>query len=146
GGGETLLTLPIQVKRGMKANDVAKLIADALNQARVTRSTSRSQYILAVQGGNGGSLQSDPLSPRVAVSMTLDDGQSIADPKSEAAAAAVLLDSSTQSFSDQAVVAAEVTGIRNQFGVLGQDPLTGWLTPFKVIFSTDNPATGYAAA
>jgi hypothetical protein len=146
GGGETTLTFPVAIQQGMRAHQVAERIAYAFNEARKNKVTPNSQYILAVQGGDGVSITTpDPTSPRVAVSLTLDDGQTIADPDS-AEAAAVFITSSTQNFSDQAVVASQVTGIRNQFGLLGQEPMTGWLTPFKVVFTTDNPATGYGAA
>ena len=146
GGGETILTFPVAIQKGMKAHQVAERIANAFNEARRNKVTPKAQYILAVQGGDGVSITTpDPTSPRVAVSMTIDDGQTIADPQS-AEAAGVLTTASTQQFSDQAVVASEVTGIRNQFGLLGQEPMTGWLTPFKVVFTTDNPDTGYSAA
>lgn len=146
GDGETILTFPVAIQQGMKANQVAALIANTFNEARKNRVTPFSQYVLAIQGGDGVNVTApDPTSGRVAVSMTIDDGLTIADPSSPAAAA-VFDSSSTQNFSDQVAVASEVTGIRNQFGVLGQEPMTGWLTPFKVVFTADNPATGFSAA
>lgn len=145
GDGKTVLDFPIQVTAGMTANQVASQIAAAFNQARIDGVTPEAAYVLAVQGGDGVSVTTpDPSSPRVAVSVTLDGGATIADP-SDPAAAALFHVVSTQNFPDWALVASENSGIRNQFGVLGADPLSGWLTPFKAVLTTDNPATGFAA-
>lgn len=145
GGGKTVLDFPIQITAGMKANQVASRIAAAFNQAREAGTTPEAAYVLAVQGGDGVSVtMPDPSSPRVAVSITLDGGATIAD-SSDPAAAALFHVVSTQNFSDQAVIASENSGIRNQFGVLGAGSLSGWLTPFKAVLTTDNPATGFAA-
>lgn len=145
GGGRTVLDFPIQVTAGMKANEVASRIAAAFNQARTAGTSPEAAYVLAVQGGDGVSVTTpDPSSPQVAVSITMDGGATIADP-SDPAAASVFSTVSTQNFSDQLVVASENSGIRNQFGVLGSGSLSGWLTPFKAVLTTDNPATGFAA-
>lgn len=146
GGGHTVLTFPVHIKKGMTASQVATLIADEFNRFRALNAYPGSKYVLAVQGGDGvAELRPDPNSSRVAVSMTIDGGKSIAAPN-DLRANRVFRDGAVQGFADQAVNAAENTGIRNQFGVLGQAPLTGWLTPFKIVLSTDNPGTQYRSA
>lgn len=145
GGGHTILTFPVQIKKGMTGVDVASLIAEGFMTAREGNDEGMVRHILAVQGGDGiGETTPDPESGRVAVTMTVD-GASIAQPN-DPSAIALLDEAATQAFSDQQVLGSENTGIRNQFGVLGEPPLTGWLTPFKVVFSTDNPETGNQAA
>jgi hypothetical protein len=145
GGGHTILTFPVRITKGMTAAQVATLVADGFNRARTERTNKDAQFLVAVQGGDGlTGIKPDVGSSRVAVSMTVDNGKSIAAP-TDAEAARIFSQSAVQSFSDQLVSAAENTGIRNQFGVLGQPPLRGWLTPFKVVFTTDNPATGFKA-
>ena len=145
GGGQTILTFPVRIKKGMTAAQVAQQIEAGFTKTRTEKIHPLAQYVLAVQGGDGVSrTEPDRTSPRVAISMTLD-GSSIARP-ADSAGLGILDHSATQSFSDQQVTAAENTGVRNQFGVIGQAPLNGWLTPFKAVFSTDNPATGNLAA
>jgi len=143
GAGRTLVTFPVNVRKGMTASEVATAVQQGFAQSRNVNPEMR--YILAVQGGDGvSSARNDPTSAQLAVSMTLD-GNTVAgraaifqNPLNQAIA--------VQAFSDQGTVAQENSGIRNQFGVLGQPPLTGWLTPFKIVFTTDNPATGNQAA
>ena len=143
GAGRTLVTFPVKVRKGMTAAEVAAAVQEGFVRSRERNPEMR--YILATQGGDGvASTRSDPASAQVAVSMTLD-GETIATP---AAVSQNPLNRAVavQAFSDQGVLALENSGIRNQFGVLGQDPKTGWLTPFKIIFTTDNPATGNQTA
>lgn len=143
GAGRTLVTFPVKVRKGMTASEVAKAVQEGFVRSREQNPEMR--YILAVQGGDGVvSTKNDPGSNRVAVSMTLD-GKTIAT-AADVAQNPINQAVGVQSFSDQGVIAQENTGIRNQFGVLGQAPLTGWLTPFKIIFTTDNPATGNQSA
>jgi hypothetical protein len=146
GGGHTILTFTVRIKKGMMASDVARLVAEGFNHARQKKTAPEAQYLLAVQGGDGVNvLEQNPESAQVVVSMTVNEGKSIASP-TDSRAIAVFSQAATQAFSDQAVLAAENTGIRNQFGVLGQSPLTGWLTPFKAVYSTNNPAHDFKAA
>lgn len=145
GGGHTILTFPVHIKKGMTAPEVARLIAESFNRAREQKVSKEARYILAVQGGDGVSITTPDInSPRVAISMTMDNGRSIAK-TTDSGAGRIFSQVAVQSFSDQGVLAAENTGIRNQFGVLGSPPLRGWLTPFKVVFTTDNPATNFRA-
>lgn len=146
GGGRTVLLFPVRIKKGMTASQVAAQVAKGFKEARLNPENDTAPYILAVQGGDGvRKVTTNRDSPRVVVSMTFDNGRTVGsklDPRANLVSSQV----GTQSFSDQQVLAAENTGIRTQFGVLGEPPLTGWLTPFKLVLATDNPATDFKAA
>ena len=145
GGGSTLFTFPVRIKKGMTGSDVAKLIEEGFTKERENGNNPISKFILAVQGGDGITITaSDKNSSRVAVSMTFDNGKTIANEFDERASV-LLFQTAVQAFSDQAVLAFENTGIRNQFGIIGSPTLNGWLTPFKAVFSADNPITNNMA-
>lgn len=146
GGGSTLFTFPVRIKKGMTGSDVAKLIEDGFTNERVKGSNEKAKYVLAIQGGDGLKLTApDRTSSRVSVSMTTDGGKTIAN-KFDSKSVQIFSQIAVQSFSDQLVVASENTGIRNQFGIVGSPTLNGWLTPFKAVFSTDNPRTNFLSA
>lgn len=141
GGGITHIKTLIAIPPGTTAAQAATIIQDTIN----AEATALGVPLLAVQGGDGSTITvPDPTSPRVAFSMSLD-GSTIAQPQ-DPVAAAVFTQVATQSFPDWEAQALALAGLRNQFGVVGDPALPGWLTPFKIEINADNPGTGFVAA
>ncbi|MBI4638961.1 MAG: hypothetical protein HY727_21700 [Candidatus Rokubacteria bacterium] len=143
GGGPFLVHFDIPVKKGDTPAQVAARIVERLNQSKAAFAGGGN--FLATQGGTGlGISKADATSARVALCVSRD-GTSCVGPDDQIAAQAfrVIM---TQAFGDAGFHSFRNSGITQTFGVLGQPPLVGWLTPFKVVFFTDNPATNLRAA
>jgi len=143
GGSPLIAHFNIPVKKGDSAAIVAHRTADLMNSS--TAGFKGGGHLLSVQGGTGvGRARPNAKSPFVAVCETLD-GSSCASPSSAAAQRVYPL-VGTQVFASVGVHAYANSELDEQFGQLNAAPLVGWLTPFKAIFFTDNPATGRLAA
>lgn len=140
GGGLTHIDVVVPIPAGTTAVQAAGLIESTMN----TQATTLGVPLLAVQGGDGTTTTSNPSSPSVAFAMSLN-GTTIAQPQ-DPAAAALFVSPATQAFPDWAVEALFNSGLRNQFGVVGNPALPGWLTPFKIEINADNPNTNNLAA
>ncbi len=143
GGGPALTHFDVPVKAGDSPAAIAARVAQGMNQS--SAGFLGGGHALAVQGGTGvGVARADTTSPRIAFCDTVD-GKSCAEPTDPAAMLA-FLHIMPQLFGDAGFPSFMNSGVTETFGVLGEPPLVGWLTPFKVVIFTDNPATGLRAA
>jgi hypothetical protein len=142
GGGPALTHFDVPIKVGDTPSQVAARVAEGIN--RSAGGFTGGGHVLAVQGGTGvGVSSADSASPRIAFCVTRDGQGCVgaADP----VAMAMFRQSMTQLFGDAGFRSFLNSGLTETFGALGEPPLVGWLTPFKVVFFTDNPETSVRA-